>query len=92
MITSFVHKGLERFFSTGSKAGIQAKHAVRLRLILDQLNTAQAITDMNFPGSDLHPLTGDKKGLWAVRVSGNWRIIFKFEHENASVVDYLDYH
>jgi proteic killer suppression protein len=61
-------------------------------LILDQLNTARVVGDMGFPGADLHPLKGDKQGLWAVKVSGNWRITFAFEAENARIVDYVDYH
>ena len=89
MIKSFRHKGLESFFYDDSKKGIQAKHAQKLGDILD---AAKAVQDMNFPGSDLHPLKGDLKGLWAVRVSENWRITFTFHEGNAYVVDYTDYH
>ncbi len=92
MIVGFVHKGLEKFYTTGSLAGIQAKHRAKLRLILDQLNTAEVIGDMDFPGANLHPLKGNKKGLWAVKVSGNWRITFTFTEGQADVVDYIDYH
>lgn len=92
MIKSFRHKGLERFFLKGSKAGIQAKHANRLRLILGQLNGAVSPDDMNLPGLKLHELTGQRKGTWSVWVSGNWRITFRFEGEDAEVVDYEDYH
>lgn len=92
MIVSFVHKGLERFFKTGSTAGIQAKHTSKLRIILEHLNTAKIVSDVNFPNSGLHQLKGDKKGLWAVKVNGNWRITFRFENENVSIVDYVDYH
>ncbi len=90
MIKSFRHKGLKAFYSTGSKAGIQAKHADRLRLILARLDAAYEAEDMDLPGLRLHKLTGDLKGYWAVDVSGNWRIIFKFEGHDAHVVDYLD--
>jgi toxin HigB-1 len=92
VIRSFRHKGLERFFLTGSKAGIQAQHAERLRVILGRLNVSITPKDMNLPGLDLHPLTGDRKGTWAVKVSGNWRITFAFVGKEADAVDYEDYH
>ena len=92
MIKSFTHKGLYKFFTTGSSAGIQAKHINRLRAILTFLNEAENVEDMNLPGFQLHPLKGNKKELWSVSVNGNWRIIFRFEDGNAYVVDYLDYH
>lgn len=92
MIRSFKHKGLARFFEAGSKAGIQAQHAERLRLIHAQLNAAVAPEDMALPGLRLHPLRGDRKGTWSVWVSGNWRVTFKFVGKDADVVDYEDYH
>ena len=92
MILSFRHKGLERFFLTGSTARIQAQHANRLRLILDRLHAATEPKDMNLPGLHLHQLTGNQAGIWSVRVSGNWRITFRFSGENAEVVDYEHYH
>ena len=92
VIRSFRHKGLERFFSTGSKAGIQAQHAERLRVILGRLNVSMDPKDMNLPGLDLHLLKGDRKGTWAVKVSGNWRITFTFVGKDADAVDYEDYH
>ena len=92
MIRSFKHKGLARFFEAGSKAGIQAQHAERLRLILGRLNAAAEPTDMNLPGLRLHPLRGARKGIWAVWVSGNWRVTFRFNGADAEVVDYEDYH
>lgn len=92
MIKSFRHKGLEDFFYDGSKKGIQPKHAQKLSDILDRLDAAKVVQDMNFPGADLHPLKGVLKGLWAVRVSGNWRVTFQFHEGDAHVVDYLDYH
>ncbi|MGB0722710.1 MAG: type II toxin-antitoxin system RelE/ParE family toxin [Gammaproteobacteria bacterium] len=92
MIQSFKHKGLERFFKTGKKAGIQAKHADRLRLILGRLNAAISVADMNLPGLYLHQLTGNRKETWSVRVSGNWRVTFRFNGVHAEVVDYEDYH
>jgi toxin HigB-1 len=92
MIKSFKHKGLKKFWETGSVAGIQPKHAKKLRLILARLNAAVDELDMDFHGANLHALKGDKKDLWAVKVNGNWRITFDFENGNAYVVDYLDYH
>lgn len=92
MIRSFAHKGLERFFVTGSTAGIQAKHAQKLRFLLSQLNDAMTIEDMRLPMCDLHPLKGSLQGYWAVKVNGNWRIIFRFEDGDAHVVNYVDYH
>ena len=92
MIKSFSHKGLEKFFYDGIKKRIQAKHAKRIALILDYLDAAEFIEDMNFPGLDLHPLKGKKRGYWAVKVSVNLRINFRFYDANAYDVDYLDYH
>ncbi len=92
MIRSFSHKGLEKFFLTGRKSGIQAKHAGRLRLILGWLHSATSPLDMNLPGLDLHELTGDRKGIWSVKVSGNWRVTFRFAGQDAEKVDYEDYH
>jgi proteic killer suppression protein len=91
-IRRFRHKGLELFFTTGGKAKIQAQHAERLRLILGRLNVAGSPRDMNLPGLFLHPLTGDRSGTWAVRVSGNWRVTFAFIGGDADQVDYEDYH
>jgi proteic killer suppression protein len=88
----FRHKGLARFFETGSKAGIQPQHAERLRLILGRLSAATAPQDMALPGLNLHSLRGDRKGTWAVAVSGNWRVTFKFVEKDADAVDYEDYH
>lgn len=92
MIRSFKHKGLAKFFETGSKAGIQSAHADRLRLILGRLNAAVKAEDMGLPGLRLHPLKGERKGTWAVSVSGNWRITFRFVGPDAEVVNYEDYH
>lgn len=92
MIRSFKHKGLAKFFETGSKAGIQSAHADRLRLILGRLNAAGKAEDMGLPGLRLHPLKGERKGTWAVWVSGNWRVTFRFVGPDAEVVDYEDYH
>lgn len=92
MIISFIHKGLERFYLTGSKAGIQPEHTQKLRRILTVLETAQVPDDMDLPGYRLHPLQGNRQGTWSVRVSGNWRITFQFVEQNVELVDYEDYH
>jgi len=90
MIRSFQHKGLERFFNSGSKAGIQPTRATKLRLQLTALDHAKQPEDMNVPGWRFHRLTGKFAGYFSV--SGNWRLIFKFEGRDAESVDYLDYH
>ena len=92
MIRSFRHKWLRAFFERGTAQGIKASHVQRLSDILDLLHAANDAGDMRFPGSFLHPLKGKMKGYWAVRVSGNWRVIFRFEKGDAFDVDYLDYH
>jgi toxin HigB-1 len=92
MIKSFKHKGLKKFYETGNKAGIKSSHNKKLRIQLTALNTATCIGDMDLPGFRLHPLKGNRKGLWAIDVSKNWRIVFKFEEGNVYVVDYEDYH
>ncbi len=90
MIASFRHKGLKRFYETGSTAGIQPDHRIRLQLAA--LDTATTLDDMDVPGFDLHPLKGQRKGIWAISVSGNWRLTFRFEDGNAHIVNYEDYH
>jgi len=92
VIKNFVHKGLENYFFNGTKKGIQAQHAQKLADILDRLDAARDVTDMKFPGSDLHQLKGKMKGLWALKVSGNWRVVFSFKEANAYDVNYIDYH
>jgi toxin HigB-1 len=92
VITSFKHKGLQRFYENGNVAGIQADHQKRLRIQLAALDTAQVIDDMDIPGFRLHPLKGDRKGQWAVTVNKNWRLVFKFANGNAFDVEYEDYH
>lgn len=92
MIQSFKHKGLARFFTRGSTAGIQAAHRNKLRLILARLNAATNPQDMNLPGLFLHPLQGRPRDRWSVQVSGNRRVTFKFESRDAFEVNYEDYH
>jgi proteic killer suppression protein len=91
-IVKFKHKGLERFFSRGTTAGIQSQHAPRLRLVLGRLNVAKEARDMGLPGLGLHPLKGDRQSTWAVRISGNWRVTFRFAGPDVTDVNYEDYH
>ena len=92
MILSFRHKGLERFFKTGSKSGITAVFVPRLELQLSALDAANGPTQMDVPGWGLHALQGKLSGHWAVKVNANWRMTFRFVGENAEVVDLQDYH
>jgi proteic killer suppression protein len=92
MIQSFRHKGLRKFFESGSAVGIQPHHAQRLRMLLVALDTALNIEDMNVPGFRLHPLKGSERGRWSVWVNGNWRVTFALTNGHAHVLDYEDYH
>ncbi|OOG22980.1 Killer protein [Thioalkalivibrio denitrificans] len=92
MIKSFRHKGLQRFYETGSTAGIQPRHANRLRLLLAALDTAASIEDMDVPGFRLHLLRGRQRGRWSVWINGNWRLTFEFREGNAFLLEYEDYH
>jgi toxin HigB-1 len=92
VIKSFRHNGIELFFRNGSKAGIQPKHADKLRIQLFALDNATGVQDMNAPGWRLHQLRGRLEGHWSVDVSGNWRLTFAFEGNDAILVDYQDYH
>ncbi len=92
MIKSFKHKGLEKFFTSGSTAGVQSSHKKRLEERLQALHTAFSIDDMDIPGWRLHPLSGDREGLWTITVSGNWRVVFEFNDGHAYIVNYEDYH
>lgn len=92
MIRSFKHRGVERFFRDDDRSGINAGHAAKLARILDRLDASVSPQDMNLPGFRLHELKGREKGSWSVCVSGNWRVVFRFEGNDAVNVDYLDYH
>lgn len=94
MIVSFKHKGLERFFLKGDSSKLNQSHVPKIRKILAQLNAAQQIKDMDVPGWELHPLKGNLRDHWSVKVNGNYRIIFVFEGQRVEVldIDYLDYH
>ena len=92
MIKSFKHKGLKKYFETGSTSGIQVKHQDKLRMQLTAIDTAQEIDDINLPGFKLHPLKGSRDGVWSITVNGNWRITFEFIDGNAYILNYEDYH
>lgn len=92
MIKGFRHKGLDRFFRKGDARSIQTQQAARIARILDLLDDASTAEQLNIPGYYLHPLKGDRKGEWAMTVSGNWRITFRFEGEDAVDVNLEDYH
>ena len=92
MIKSFKHKGLEKYYDSGSTKGIQANHAKKLRMQLAALDTAQSIEDMDIPGYRLHQLTGDRKDIWTITVNANWRLTFEFEAGNVYILNYEDYH
>ena len=92
MIVSFRHKGLERFYQTGSSRGISPEHVPKISRILAMLEVAVSADELNLPSLKLHPLKGERKGFWSVWVNGNWRIIFRFIGSHVELVDYLDYH
>jgi proteic killer suppression protein len=92
MIQKFKHKGLKRLYESGISSGVDPQHATRIRKILALLETAETLEDMDLPGLGLHPLRGDRKGTWAVKVSGSWRITFKIQNGETFDVNYEDYH
>jgi toxin HigB-1 len=92
MISNFRHKGLAALYQEEQNRGVLQIHVKRLRQILALLDTATVLEDMNAPGLRLHSLKGEWAGFYAVNVSGNWRVIFRFEDGDAYDVDYLDYH
>ncbi|HFQ7234238.1 TPA: type II toxin-antitoxin system RelE/ParE family toxin [Yersinia enterocolitica] len=92
MIKSWKHKGLQRFFETGSVAGINPQHVKRIRDRLRFIDLAETIEDVNVAGYKLHPLQGEREGIWSVTVSGNWRITFEFTAGDAFILNYEDYH
>jgi proteic killer suppression protein len=92
MIKTFKHKGLKKFYEKGDFSKIRPEHRKKIRLILTIITAAKEIRDINFPGSNLHQLSGNYQTYWSVSVSGNWRIIFKFKEGDALDLDYLDYH
>jgi proteic killer suppression protein len=92
MITSIYHKGLKRFWTKGDPTGLPSDKIRKIRKILELLDSAEKVSDLNFPGAGLHPLKSDLKNYWSVTVKENWRIIFRFEDGNVFLVDSIDYH
>ena len=92
MIKSFKHKGLKRYFETGSTSGLQTGHEPKIRRILSVLDNATVVQDMNLPSYRLHRLSGNRKDIWSVWINGNWRITFRFTGGDAEIINYEDYH
>lgn len=92
MIVGFRHRGLQRLYESGDRRRIPPDYAAKIERILARLDIASGPTDMNLPGYRLHRLSGDRSGFWSVSVSGNWRIIFRFDDGDAVDVDLIDYH
>jgi proteic killer suppression protein len=92
MIRSFRHRGLRLLHERGDVSRIHAAYRSRIVRILGYLNMARIPRDMDFPGLRLHPLTGNLSSFWSVSVSGNWRIVFRFEDGHVFDVDLIDYH
>ncbi len=92
MIVSFRHKGLRLLFERGERRKVQPEYTDKIKRILARLEEASEVGNMDLPGFRLHPLKGDLAGYWSVTVSGNWRIIFRFEGGHASDVDLIDTH
>jgi proteic killer suppression protein len=92
MIKNFKHKGLKRFFETGSTAGIDSRQVMKISTRLQVLNKAENIEDIDIPGFSLHLLNGDRAGIWSITVTGNWRITFEFIQGDVYIVNYEDYH
>ena len=92
MIRTFRHRGLKRLYEQGDRSRIRPDHVAKVRRILARLDAAVTVADVDAPGFRLHPLKGDLRGFWAVSVSGNWRVIFRFEAGDALDVDLIDYH
>tara|TARA_B110000977_G_C10817504_1_gene392813 strand:+ start:84 stop:362 length:279 start_codon:yes stop_codon:yes gene_type:complete len=92
MIKSLKHKGLEKFYLKGTSAGVQAKYSKNLRFQLAALDSAQDIDDLDIPRYRLHPLKGQREGIWSITASANWRLTFEFIDENFYILNYEDHH
>ena len=92
MIKTIRHRGLKRLYEQDDRSRVDPRLAPKLRRVLFRLQGAGVVEDMNQPGYALHPLSGDLNGFWAVRVSANWRVIFRFVDGHAFDVDLVDYH
>ena len=92
MIKNFRHKGLKRLYENDDRKGVSPEMAGKIARVLARLDVAKAPEQMDLPGLKLHALKGDMKGSWSVWVSGNWRIVFRFEGTDVAQVDLVDYH
>ena len=92
MIKNFKNKGLEGLFVKGDASKVSQAHLKKLRMILSILDQAKELRDLNFPGGGLHSLKGEYEGFYSLRVSGNWRLVFRFEDGDVLDLNYLDYH
>ncbi|WP_321779290.1 type II toxin-antitoxin system RelE/ParE family toxin [Sulfurimonas sp.] len=92
MIKSFIHKGLQKFYENGMTKGVQSEHIKKIKMRLLALDTALIIEDLALPGFNLHKLKGNRAEIYSIKVSGNWRITFRFEDGDVEIVNYEDYH
>jgi toxin HigB-1 len=92
MIKSFRHRGLQRLYERGDSSRINPTLVDKVETALGLLDVAETPEAVNLPGYRLHPLRGDLRGFWSIRVSGNWRIIFRFDDRDVCDVDLVDYH
>ena len=92
MIASFKHRGLKALYDGRTARRVAPEHIPKLRDILGVLDRSQRPQDVDLPGLRFHPLKGELKAHYAVTVSGNWRVTFRFEDGDVVDVDYLDYH
>lgn len=92
MLKTFRHKGLKRLFESDNPSGVRADQVRRIKDVLANLDQARRPSDLDLPGYRLHTLRGEWKGYWSVTISGNWRILFRFEDGDTCDVDLVDYH
>lgn len=92
MIRAFRHKGLKRLYEADNPSGVRGDQVARIRDVLAHLDAASSPSDLDLPGYRLHALKGDRKGYWSITISGNWRILFRWQDGNAVDVDLVDYH
>jgi len=92
MIKSFRHRGLQRLYERGDSSRLNPTLVDKVETALGLLDVAETPAAVNLPGYRLHPLRGDLRGFWSIRVSGNWRLIFRFDDRDVCDVDLVDYH
>ena len=92
MIKTFKHRGLKRLFERGDQSKVSAKYLARIEDVLARLDIADIPNFLDLPGYELHRLKGNLKGTWSIKISGNWRIIFRLTDGDAFDVDLIDYH